>query len=265
MQESESQKYKTLPKVLAFDLDGTIAKSKNPIEKDMVDVFCKLMQFVPMSIVSGASKEQFENQFLAHFPKDFDFTDKLYIFPQNGAELIEYRDGKWLVKYQNKFEDKNKQEIISSLNLIVSKFDLKENPEHGPLIEDRGEQVTLSALGQRAPLELKAAWDPDQNIRKQMKPMLDALLPDNEIRIGGTTSIDITKKGVNKAYAMRCLLEILNLESKDLLYFGDALYPGGNDEIVKANGFPCYFVHNPEETLKALRDILEVYEKTNRK
>lgn len=257
--------FKSSPKVLAFDLDGTIAKSKNPIEKDMVEVFCKLMNHIPMAIVSGASRKQFENQFLNFFPKDFDFTGKLYIFPQNGAELIEYKNGVWMIEYQNKIEDKNKQEIFSALDLVISRFDLKDNLEYGSLIEDRGEQVTLSALGQKAPIELKEKWDPEQKIRRQMKSIIDPLLPDNEIRIGGATSIDITKKGVNKAYAIRYLLEKFKFKSEDILYFGDALYLGGNDEIVKLNGFPCRFVHNPEETLNILRDILGVYEKTDRK
>ncbi|MDQ5893534.1 MAG: phosphomannomutase [Patescibacteria group bacterium] len=261
----EEKKQDGLPKALAFDLDGTLASSKYRIEDDMVNVLCKILAHVPIAVVSGASREQFNEQFLKYFPKDFDFTSKLYIFPQNGAELIEYKNGSWVVDYENSLDKRNEKEIVSALNLALKKFDLKENRDYGSLIESRGDQVTLSALGQKAPLELKQKWDPDQAIRIKMKAFLEPLLPDDEIRIGGATSIDITKRGIHKAYAMSYFIKMLNIPKNDLLYIGDALFPGGNDEIVKKNGFVCQQVDNPQHTLIILRDILQKYEEASRK
>ena len=259
------EKGNSLPKALAFDLDGTLASSKYRIEDDMVAVLCQLLAHVPIAVVSGASQEQFHEQFLQYFPKDFDFTSKLYIFPQNGAELIEYKKGSWVVDYENSLDKRSEGEIISALDLVIKEFGLKKNPDYGELVENRGDQITLSALGQKAPLELKQKWDPDQAIRIKMKAFLEPLLPDDEIRIGGATSIDITKRGIHKAYAMNYFIKMLNIAKENLLYIGDALFPGGNDEIVKKNGFVCQKVDNPQDTLTLLRGILQKYEEASRK
>ena len=73
----------------------------------------------------------------------------------------------------------------------------------GEVIEDRGSQITFSALGQQAPLEQKDKWDPDFTKRKKIKAILDTLIPEFSVRMGGATSIDITKPGIDKAYGIR--------------------------------------------------------------
>lgn len=257
-----------LPKALAFDLDGTLAPSKSHLESDMADVLSSLLNFIPMAVVSGASKEQFLHQFINYLPQSGTNFSNLYIFPENGASLEIYSDGVWTVQYEERFSEDESSKIISALKQVEEKFGLEESWYHvlkyGHEIENRGAQVTFSALGQKAPLELKEKWDPQQVTRKQIKAFLDPLLPDCEIRIGGTTSIDITKKGQNKALAINNFLKILKIDKKDLIFFGDALYPGGNDEIVKETEVTCKMVSNPQDTIKSLRDILHMYEETNR-
>ena len=258
----------TLPKALAFDLDGTLAPSKAHLESDVADVFSKLLNFLPMAVVSGASKGQFELQFLKYLPETGVNLSNLYIFPENGASMEVYEDNSWTVKYEEHFSEEEAQKIISILKAVEEKFGLEESWYHvlkyGHEIENRGAQITLSALGQKAPLELKEKWDPDQAIRKRIKAFLDPLLSEFEIRIGGTTSIDITMKGQNKALAINNFLKIQKIEKNELIFFGDALYPGGNDEIVKETGVICKMVSNPQDTLIFLRDILNTYEETNR-
>jgi len=55
---------------------------------------------------------------------------------------------------------------------------------------DRGSQITFSALGQQAPLDEKSGWDPDFVKRKSLKAILDTIIPEFSVRIGGATSID---------------------------------------------------------------------------
>lgn len=73
----------------------------------------------------------------------------------------------------------------------------------GPALEDRGSQVTYSALGQAAPVDAKLAWDPDNSKKEALRAYAAERLPDLEVRSGGSTSIDITKRGIDKAYGAR--------------------------------------------------------------
>jgi len=257
-----------LPKALAFDLDGTLAPSKSHLEPDMAEVLSKLLKYLPIAVISGASRAQFELQFLKYLDPETTILSNLYIYPENGACLITYSDGKWNSQYDHKFTEEEVVKITDALNGAIEKFSiprkLAEEKGWGELIENRGAQITLSALGQNAPLEVKQKWDPDQKKRTEIRVYLNRyLLTDCEIRIGGTTSIDITKRGINKAFGINSYLEILKIPKNDLVFFGDALYPGGNDEIVKETGVICIQVDNPQATISSLRDILHGYEETN--
>src|ERR1035441_10285233 len=69
--------------------------------------------------------------------------------------------------------------------------------------QDRGSQITFSALGQQAPLEEKKKWDPDFAKRKKIKAILDKLIPEFSVRMGGATSVDITKTGEARSHFRR--------------------------------------------------------------
>ncbi len=88
--------------------------------------------------------------------------------------------------------------------------------------------------------------------------MVAPLLPDFEVRAGGTTTIDITKKGIDKAYGMQKLIEQLGLSKEDVLFFGDKLQEGGNDYPVKAMGIDSLEVSDWQDTALALEAILHV-------
>jgi hydroxymethylpyrimidine pyrophosphatase-like HAD family hydrolase len=81
-----------------------------------------------------------------------------------------------------------------------------------------------------------------------MRDSLQKRIPEFEILIGGKTSIDVTKKGVNKAYGVTWFANILSIPPQDMLYVGDALYPGGNDEVVIQTGVQTIQVESVEET-----------------
>lgn len=109
----------------------------------------------------------------------------------------------------------------------------------GEIIEDQGSQITFSALGQQAPLDEKDKWDPDFTKRKKIKAILDTFIPEFSVRMGGATSIDVIKPGIDKAYGVRKLRDILGISLKEMIFIGDALFVGGNQNrrivIVKPN------------------------------
>ena len=76
------------------------------------------------------------------------------------------------------------QKIIGSLKKAIAVAGFKAEKFWGEQIEDRGSQITFSALGQQAPLEEKEKWDPDFAKRKKIKAILDTLIPEFSVRIG---------------------------------------------------------------------------------
>jgi hypothetical protein len=131
----------------------------------------------------------------------------------------------------------------------------------GEVIEDRGSQITLSALGQKAPLDAKARWDPDFAKRKKIKVVLDAAIPEFSVRLGGTTSIDVTKLGIDKAYGIRKLRDVLGISLKEMLFFGDALFVGGNDHPAREAGVDSIQVRDPDETKRVSETLVACMER----
>ena len=134
-------------------------------------------------------------------------------------------------------------------------MDFKIEKTWGEVIEDRGSQITFSALGQNAPLEKKKTWDPDFVKRKKIKAILDRLIPEFSIRMGGTTSLDVTKPGIDKAYGINKLKDILGIELSEMIFIGDALFPGGNDYPVKQAGVVSISVRDPQEAKRIIETI----------
>jgi len=127
----------------------------------------------------------------------------------------------------------------------------------GELIEDRGTQITFSALGQEAPLEVKQGWDVTGEKREVIIKLLRPRLPNYDIKIGGKTSIDVTRKGIDKAFGVKKIQEILNIPLNKMLFIGDSLFQGGNDYSVKELCVDCVEVRNPEHTKKIISELIK--------
>ena len=111
-------------------------------------------------------------------------------------------------------------------------------------------------LGQQAPLEDKARWDPDFTKRKKNKATLSALIPEFAVNLGGTTSIDVTKPGIDKAYGIRKLRDTLGVAISNMIFVSDAIFPGGNDYPAIQAGALSICVRDPEETKRITEAIL---------
>lgn len=74
------------------------------------------------------------------------------------------------------------------------------------------------------------------------------MIPGFTVRLGGATSIDVTKPGIDKGYGIRKLRDILGTAIEDMIYIGDALFPGGNDYPAKEAGVLSIAVRGPQET-----------------
>ncbi|MBX2981428.1 MAG: HAD-IIB family hydrolase [Flavobacteriales bacterium] len=243
-----------MKKLIVFDLDGTLAESKSAVDGEMVALLSALLAIVQVAIISGGSWKQFQEQVLGHLPDDGHLKD-LSLLPTCGTKFYRYGAG-WEQLYSEDFTPEQKQRIIGALNEAIAASALKAQKTWGELIEDRGSQITFSALGQQAPLDAKEKWDPDLAKRKSMKALLDERLPEFSVRLGGTTSIDINKPGIDKAYGIRKLRDILAVPIDQMIFIGDALYPGGNDVPAKEAGALSIQVRDPEETKRVIEAII---------
>jgi HAD superfamily hydrolase (TIGR01484 family) len=149
-----------------------------------------------------------------------------------------------------------KAKITRSLKTAIETADFGVEKIWGEAIEDRGSQVTYSALGQLAPLEEKAKWDPDFAKRKKIKAILDTLIPQFAVRLGGATSIDVTKPSIDKAYGIRKLRDLLGISLRDMLFVGDALFVGGNDYPVEQAGVASIQVCGPDDTRMVIAAVI---------
>lgn len=243
-----------MKKLAVFDLDGTLAPSKAPLEKDVAEWLGKLLAISRVAVISGGAWPQFQKQLLAHLP-DGGKLERLSLLPTSGTRFMTY-DGAWKELYAEDFTQDQKERIIKALNDVFQASGFVPPKHWGDVIEDRGSQITLSALGQEAPLDQKKTWDPDFSKRKQMKAKLEPLLPDFSIGLGGSSSIDVTRPGIDKAYGIGKLKEVLGIEIADMLFVGDALFEGGNDYPARRTGVDCIQVAGPSETQKVIEAIV---------
>jgi HAD superfamily hydrolase (TIGR01484 family) len=245
-------------RVIMFDLDGTLAKSKSPLDQEMASLLRELLEARYVAVVSGGALHQFKIQFLHELPKDSNFRN-LFLFPTSSATGYYYdrKRRRFFKAYSHTLSKSDAKRIMDAFNRAFRDIGYGQPKKtYGPVLENRGSQVTFSALGQKAPLNLKQRWDPNQKKRLRIRAALQEYLPEFEITIGGTTSIDVTKKGVNKTLCVKKLEERLGVRRKQMLYVGDALYKGGNDYIMRSTKIRCVPVTGPEETKKLIRRIV---------
>lgn len=242
--------------LIIFDLDGTLTASKSPLESEMAELLVRLLAKMKVAVISGGGFSQFEIQFLSKLPVATGQFGNLFLLPTSGTKLYVWQ-GSWQEQYSEELSGNDKKKIIENLHTAFSITNYQA-PEktYGETIEDRGSQITFSALGQQAPLELKNEWDPTRTKRQAIVDVLKRNIPEFDSRIGGATSIDITMKGVNKAYGIRKLSDFLNLPIDKMIFVGDALYQEGNDYPAKSTGVQCIQVSGPEETKKVISDLL---------
>lgn len=249
-----------MKKIIAFDLDGTLAESKSALPDAMSELISELLQSYQVCVISGGKFGQFEKQLLGNLHADPLLLEKLHLMPTCGTRYHTYdlAGQKWHMNYAEDFSDDEKSKIIKSLEEGIDELKLREPKPWGDLIEDRGSQITFSALGQEAPVHAKEAWDPDSEKKRALRNVVAEKIPEFEVRMGGSTSIDITKLGIDKAYGIRKLMELTDVSMDEILFVGDRLDEGGNDYPVKSMGIDSIAVQKWQDTALVIETLVKV-------
>jgi phosphomannomutase len=243
-----------MKKLIVFDLDGTLAESKSSLDFEMSALLRDLLSIVQVAVISGGNWPQFEKQLLSNLPHD-ERLKNLSLLPTCGTKFFRYA-GTWQELYSEDFTAAEKEKIVGSLEKSLGPAGFTPGKLWGSMIEDRGRQITFSALGQHAPLDEKKKWDPDFSKRKRIKAILDPFIPEFSVNLGGATSIDIPKPGIDKAYGIRKLRDVLGIAIDEMIFIGDALFPGGNDYPAKEAGALSIRVRDPKETGRVIQAIV---------
>jgi HAD superfamily hydrolase (TIGR01484 family) len=246
-----------MKKAIVCDMDGTLTESKSTLTRSMSETICKVLETHFMAVVSGGDYPQFEKQFLSHMVCSDERLTKLLVFPTSGAECYRYDGSKWAQVYDLVLKKEEKEKILKAFEQAILVSGVTLDQSFGERFEDRGEQITFSACGQEAPLDVKGMWDPNQLKRQRILVELQKLIPEFEITIGGMTSIDVTRKGINKAFAIEKIEELLGVSKEEIVFIGDALYPGGNDTKARDAGVECIQVSGPAETEQVLKSYAQ--------
>lgn len=204
-------------KHLFFDMDQTVAPSRQPILPEMYELLNSLSEDI--IIVSGqeVSKIGWQSNNLPS-----------YTLGQNGNHATDVEDNElWKIP----LDEAHRKEILNHIDKIIDIFKLELNQDWTP-VEDRGSQITFSPVGNTAPVEKKKVYDPDKKKREAMMSKVPFISDDLVVKIGGSTSLDYIHKDRHKGTNVKKLINLKNWNEDECVYFGDGLCPGGNDECV---------------------------------
>lgn len=254
-----------MKKLIAFDLDGTLAPSKSHFNPRMVNMFDRLLEKYQVCVISGGKYELFQRQFLTQITSEPELLEKLHLMPTSGTRYYRFENGEWIEKYAENIQPEDRKKIIKALEEGLEESGYRSEKIYGETIEDRDSQITLSILGQEIVAELgeegvriKEEWDPDGSKKMRIRDIVAPKIPEFEVRAAGATSIDVTLPGIDKAYGMKKLMEAANLSKEDILFMGDRIVPGGNDYAVEEMGIDCVAVRNWQDTAYAIEGIVKV-------
>lgn len=198
-------------------MDQTIAPARQPILPEMYE----LLNALPHDIVIVSGQEVAKIGWQSNnLPS--------YTLGQNGNHATDVQNNElWNIP----LDEAHRAEIMQHIQAIIDALDHDLNYDWTP-IEDRGSQITFSPIGNTAPVELKMAYDPDRKKREALIAKVPFVSDELVVKIGGSTSLDYIHKDRHKGANVQKLIDLLGWNKDECVYFGDGLYPGGNDEAV---------------------------------
>lgn len=249
--------------LIVFDLDGTLTRTKSNMDSSMARILRELLRQKKVAIIGGGKYKQFQIQLLAHLDYPKELLSNLYLFPTTATSLYRYQNG-WKRVYFLKFSRGERQRIIQALQGVLKEVQYAPKRAYGKLIEDRGTQITLSTLGQDVVrilgargVRMKEEWlRKNKSLKFRIARLAQKRLPRFEVHAAGFTSIDVTRKGIDKAYGIRQIKKHLKIPIRKMVFIGDALFKGGNDYAARRTGVDCIAVRGPEDTKKIIRALV---------
>lgn len=258
---------KKIPKkdLIVFDLDGTLIETKSPMDQEMSDLLSKLLRLKKVAVIGGGKYEIFQDLFLKQLKCPRQLLSNLFLFPTTSTAFYKYNGG-WKNVYSLRLTKRQVRKIKNTFEKVFQEIGYRHPKRtYGELIEDRGTQVSFSVFGQdlvkvlgKKGVLMKKKWKREHTPTKmKIARLMQKYLPEFEIRAAGYTTVDVTKKGIDKAYGLAQIKKYLKVPLQKMLFVGDALQKGGNDYAVIRTGVDYIAVSGPKETKKIIRNLLK--------
>jgi len=252
--------------LFVFDLDGTLVETKSHMTRDMAALITALLGVAKVAVIGGGKYELFNELFLKKLNCPKLLLTKLFLFPTTATSFYRYRNG-WKKVYNLKLNPLESRRIKQAFEEVFKEIGYAHPKKtYGEIIEDRGTQVSFSVYGQDIVkvlgvkgVAIKKRWLKN-NLNKKIKiaKLVARKLPEFDVHAAGFTTIDVTRKNVNKAYGIHQIEKYLKIPVGNMFFIGDGIFKGGNDYAVLSTGIDYMPVNGPDETAKILRDILRL-------
>jgi hypothetical protein len=250
--------------LIVFDLDGTLVRTKALMDKEMSQLISKLLLLKKVAVIGGGKYALFQRLFLRRLQTPKSLLKNLFLFPTTSTSYYRYQNG-WNKIYSIELTVAERAQIKKAFNEMFREIGYKHPKTYGKIIEDRGTQVTYSVYGQEIVkalgekgIKMKEDWlKKNFKLKMKMTKIMQKKLPNLEVRAAGFTSIDVTKKGIDKAYGIRQIQKHLRIPIKKMLFVGDAIYPGGNDYAAVKTGIDYIKISGPEEAKRIIKKLIQ--------
>lgn len=225
-----------------FDMDGTLTRSRTEITREMSAALMSLVEAgSDVIVVSGAKQEQMFKQLGS-------VVEEVAIMAQNGNESYNSIGG---LLWRRELSEEQRSAVIAFIDRI-------KGVDNGDLVQDRGCQISFSAIGHNAPLKKKEAYDPGGKKRKveidaHKHTIKELAKLGVHVAIGGTTCIDFYTQ--TKGENVEDFIVRQRWLNRDCVYVGDALFEGGNDHTV-VGVIPTLQVSGPDEALTVIKGFI---------
>ncbi|EEQ38508.1 putative phosphomannomutase [Clavispora lusitaniae] len=246
---------KEKPDVLVlFDVDGTLTPARLTISDEMKATLEALRKKVVIGFVGGSDLSKQVEQLGATVLSDFD-----YCFSENG--LTAYKLGQELASqsFINWIGEEKYNKLVKFILRYLSDIDLP--IRRGTFIEFRNGMINVSPIGRNASTQERndyEVFDKENRVREKLVNALKEQFPDYGLTysIGGQISFDVFPTGWDKTY---CLQHVADENFKEIHFFGDKSYKGGNDyEIYEDPRTIGHAVNSPADTIRILKELFDL-------
>ncbi|KAL6929635.1 Phosphomannomutase 1 [Hanseniaspora valbyensis] len=247
--------YKEKPDVLVlFDVDGTLTPARLTISDEVKETLQNLRKKVVIGFVGGSDLSKQVEQLGPTVLEDFDFC-----FSENG--LTAYRLGKEMASqsFINWIGEEKYNKLAKFILGYLAQLDLP--IRRGTFIEFRNGMINVSPIGRNASTQERIDYeifDKEHKIRENMVAALQKEFPDYGLTysIGGQISFDVFPTGWDKTY---CLQHVEKDNFKEIHFFGDKTFKGGNDyEIYEDKRTIGHAVNSPVDTVRILKELFNL-------
>ena len=126
----------------------------------MAECFSALTSLIDVAVITGGKYALLKSQVVERLTGQAN-RSHLHLMPTSGTRYYRWGGSDWAPVFAHDLSADDRAKAYESLERNAREQGIWLTHVWGERIEDRGSQITFSALGQFAPIEEKRRWDPD--------------------------------------------------------------------------------------------------------